>query len=132
MQRLFFVTGDAGFSGYATADTPDTWYFCPATDTQTAYTQFTQGNWSAVFVYWGNPTGTTGNFDATQFINQIRQFTGNPNFPVFLIVPENFTSQAQSWQTTANATGYVTWTPSNWYQFTQQVQGIINRYQFAA
>ncbi len=130
MQRIFFATGGSEFTGYAGTTTPSNWYFSPSTDTTSTFNEFQNGNWAAVFVYWSNPTGTTGNFNAEQFIQQVRSW--NNTTPIFLIVPTSYSNQAPTWQTMTDSLGYVTWDGTNFNNFTQQVQEILQRYRVVA
>lgn len=131
MQKVFFATGGSEFSRY-TSGTPSSWYICTATSTENTLTEYQQGSWSAVFVYWSNPTGQTNQFNAQSFINFVRTQSTNPNIPVFLIVPSQYASQATSWQETANATGYVIWNENNPTEFINQVQNTLTRFNVVA
>jgi len=131
MARVFFATGGAEFSRYASG-APSSWYLCTATSTESTLTEYQQGSWSAVFVYWSNPTGQTNQFNAQSFINFIRTQSTNPNIPVFLIVPSQYSSQAVNWQETAKATGYVIWDETNPTEFVNQVQTTLTRFNVVA
>ena len=131
MQNVFFATGGSPFSRYLSG-TPSSWYICNANSTETTLTEYQQGNWSAVFIYWENPTGQTNQFNAQSFINFVRTQSTNPNIPVFLIVPSQYASQASDWQKTVNATGYVIWNETNPTEFINQVQTTLTRYNVVA
>jgi|FaiFalFF_MnMetaG_3_1042247.scaffolds.fasta_scaffold00880_8 hypothetical protein len=131
MQKVFFATGGSPFSRYLSG-TPSSWYFCTANSTEGTLTEYQQGSWSAVFIYWENPTGTTNQFNAQSFINFVRTQSTNPNIPVFLIVPSQYASQASNWQQTVNATGYVIWNETNPTEFINQVNTTLTRYNVVA
>lgn len=131
MQRVFFATGGSELSRYGSG-TPNSWYICTAATTESTQTEFQKGSWSAVFVYWSNPTGQTNQFNAQSFINFVRTQSTNPNLPVFLIVPSQYASQAPNWQQTANATGYVIWNETDPTEFVNQVQTILTRFNVVA
>jgi hypothetical protein len=131
MSKVFFATGGYEFSHY-TSDTPSSWYYSSSNTTEGTQTEYQKGSWSAVFVYWSNPTGQFNQFNAQSFINFVRTQTTNPNIPVFLIVPSQYASQATNWQQTTNATGYVIWNESNPAEFVQQVQTVLTNYKVVA
>lgn len=130
-QKVFFATGGSEFSRY-TDGTPSSWYISNGTTTESVQTEYRQGNWSAVFVYWSTPDGQTNQFNAQSFIQFLRTQSSNPNLPVFLIIPAQYASQATTWQSTSNATGYVIWDPNNPTEFVNQVQTTLKQYNVSA
>lgn len=130
-QKLFFATGGSEFSRY-TDGTPSSWYISTSSSTESVQTEYGQGNWNAVFVYWNAPEGQTNQFNAQSFIQYLHTQSNNPNIPVFLIIPAQYASQATTWQSRSNATGYVLWDANNPTEFLNQVQTILKQYNVSA
>lgn len=130
MTQVFFATGGTELTRSFDATTPTNWYVSTTPDTTRTVNEFQNGNWSAVFVFWGSPTGQVDNFNAQTFINQIRNFA--PQTPFFLIVPSQFASQASQWQRETGASGYILWNNTTPSEFSTQVRTILNQYNIEA
>ncbi len=130
MSQVFFATGGTELTRSFDATTPRNWYVCTNPDTTRTVNEFQNGTWSAVFVFWGSPTGQTDNFNAQTFVNQIR--STNPQTPFFLIVPSQYASQATQWQRETGASGYIIWNNTTPSEFINQVRTVLNQYNIEA
>jgi hypothetical protein len=131
MRQVFFATGGTELTRSFDATTPTNWYVCTVPDTNRTLNEFQSGNWSAVFVYWPSPTGQVDNFNAQTFVNQIT--SSNPRIPFFLIIPNQYASQASQWQRETGASGYVLFTPNTSpSEFITQVRNLLNQFKIEA
>jgi len=131
MRQVFFATGGTELTRSFDATTPTNWYVCTVPDTNRTLNEFQSGNWSAVFVYWPSPTGQVDNFNAQTFVNQIT--SSNPRIPFFLIIPNQYASQASQWQRETGASGYVLFNPNTSpSEFITQVRNLLNQFKIEA
>ncbi|MDW8052707.1 MAG: hypothetical protein RMJ83_09555 [Armatimonadota bacterium] len=130
MRQVFFATGGTEFTRSFDAATPSNWYVSTTPDTTRTINEFQGGNWSAVFVFWGSPTGQVDNFNAQAFVSQIRNIS--PQTPFFLVVPNQYASQAPQWQRETGASGYIIWNNTTPSEFYTQVRTMLNQYNIEA
>lgn len=130
MRRVFFATGGTELTRSFDATTPSNWYVSTTPDTPRTISEFQGGSWSAVFVFWGSPTGQVDNFNAQTFVNQIRNIS--PQTPFFLIVPSQYASQASQFQRETGASGFIIWNNTTPSEFYTQVRNLLNQYNIEA